>query len=266
MNARRVASAVCLVIGISSASYAAPPAQVGTVRPSDQTLTTRVQQTLSSDPRLREAEIDVRTVGGVVLLDGKVASYLERDRAEQLCEHINGVQRVQCQLEVDIFASADERLAQAVQHRLEHDALLRSERLDVTVQAGVVTLRGHIDTDELANHAQIIAHEVPGVVMLRKELQVGSAPAARLRTDNAIRGDVLVRYKQDPHLSRWPLFVEVHRGVVVLRGAVGNVLQREGAHKAAAAVEGVRDVDNRVVLMRPAAAASPPPKNMPSKQ
>lgn len=68
----------------------------------------------------------------------------------------------------------DEALAEAVERELHEDALTTALSLDVSVENGVVHLRGRVDGLEDAEAAQDVASRVPGVVDVVDDTQVTS--------------------------------------------------------------------------------------------
>ena len=68
----------------------------------------------------------------------------------------------------------DEALAEAVERELHEDAQTTALSLDVSVEQGVVHLRGRVDGLEDAEAAQDVASRVPGVVDVVDETQITS--------------------------------------------------------------------------------------------
>jgi osmotically-inducible protein OsmY len=69
-------------------------------------------------------------------------------------------------------APGDEALADAVTRELLTDALTTDLRLDVTVDEGIVHLRGSVPTLEDAENAEEVASRIPGVREVLEELDV----------------------------------------------------------------------------------------------
>jgi osmotically-inducible protein OsmY len=53
--------------------------------------------------------------------------------------------------------------------------------IDVNTTNGVVTLSGQVETMEVRNGAEMVAHRVPGVVRVNNNLQVEPLPASQAR-------------------------------------------------------------------------------------
>jgi hyperosmotically inducible protein len=60
----------------------------------DMIITTKVKSSLAADPQVSALAVDVDTADGIVSLTGVVESELQRQRAIQLAQGIEGVKRV----------------------------------------------------------------------------------------------------------------------------------------------------------------------------
>jgi osmotically-inducible protein OsmY len=70
-------------------------------------------------------------------------------------------------------ASADDRISDQVRMRLATDPDVKGGALDVTVQDGVVTIKGRVDTEKGRDRATKLAKKVKGVKDVDNELVVG---------------------------------------------------------------------------------------------
>jgi len=60
----------------------------------DASITTNVQSKLAADSDTSGLKLNVATAGGVVTLSGAAATEIEKDKAEQIAKHTEGVKRV----------------------------------------------------------------------------------------------------------------------------------------------------------------------------
>ena len=67
-------------------------------------------------------------------------------------------------------------------------------------------------------------------------------------SDIAITAEVNARLARDAQLSAFAINVDTNAGRVVLRGSAPDLAARERARSLAAAVEGVRTVENKLVI------------------
>lgn len=70
-------------------------------------------------------------------------------------------------------SSPDDRISDQVRMHLATDPDVKGGALDVTVQNGVVTIRGRVDTDKGKSKATKLAKKVKGVKEVDNELVVG---------------------------------------------------------------------------------------------
>jgi len=87
--------AICAFVLMSNTSTLAQRT-IGTVI-DDALITTKVKSSFAADPQVSALAIDVDTAKGVVSLTGAVRSEEARQRAIQLAQSIEGVQRVEAQ-------------------------------------------------------------------------------------------------------------------------------------------------------------------------
>src|ERR1051326_3003636 len=84
---RNTIAALLTAIILISAGCASPSAN-------DASITTQVQSKLAADSDTSGLKLNVATDGGVVTLSGHVATEIEKDKAEQITKHTEGVKRV----------------------------------------------------------------------------------------------------------------------------------------------------------------------------
>lgn len=116
--------------------------------------------------------------------------------------------------------------------------------IDVTTRNGTVTLQGKV-RDLLAKRRAVeIAGAIRGVRGVIDLLRVDPV----VRTDEAIRADIVAGLRVEPVTDAYEIGVEVAGGTVTLRGTVQSAQERSVAGRVAAAVPGVREVRNDVAI------------------
>ena len=83
---------VCLITAISGCQTFQSQAQKPKVHLDDAVVTAKVKEALSKDPTLQKYTIDVRTVGGEVVLKGHVGSLQDVYKASEIVNEVEGVQ------------------------------------------------------------------------------------------------------------------------------------------------------------------------------
>jgi osmotically-inducible protein OsmY len=115
------------------------------LKPADEDLSARVEDALAYDPAVRAAdEIAVIARDGVVTLRGTVHDPGQRAAALHAAARAAGPDAVVNLLEVADGALGDEELRAAALQALMYDMTLPSERIDVQVKNGRVTLSGRV--------------------------------------------------------------------------------------------------------------------------
>jgi osmotically-inducible protein OsmY len=208
----------------------------------DDTITARVQQEFRFNVQLRDADIHVSTSQGIVTLKGVVSSYLEQQRARQLCQRINGVEGVVNQLVVKFSPDTPWNAASLLEDKLADDPLLREHALTVDVHHNRVVLGGVVTSGYEKLRAEQIARRLPGVVFVRNEIQVQSS------SDESIRSAVFNRLRSDWRINAIWVEVSVEHQIVRLYGYVESPMQKDLAENRVRSLPEVRDVQNHLTV------------------
>ena len=80
--------------------------------------------------------------------------------------------------------------------------------------------------------------------------------ADTIARDGAITAAVKSRFIGDKYVDAFDINVDTREGVVTLNGEVTNTIAKDQAEKLARGVNGVRDVDNRIRVLRKVPASS----------
>jgi len=171
---------------VATTGEAQPVAQPPTAAPADDAeVTNRIQSKFFLDPAVKARHIEVGTRGGVVTLNGEVASESERAQALLLARNTSGVQRVEDHLTVDAAADQtasgapaesistpvdDATVAGSVKSQFAADPQLQA--IEVTVQQGVAQLQGTVGSVGVRNRAVDMARQTNGVTQVVDRLRV----------------------------------------------------------------------------------------------
>lgn len=131
----------------------------------------------------------------------------------------------------------DDALAEDANNALWADDILRATdyaEIGVTVQDGIIRLRGHVITPINKSRAEDAVRSIPGVLGVENHLVVDDDLA--IDVAQALAGDDRTRVER--------VTVGAHNGVIVLTGQVANATVREAAEEAAASVPQVRGISN----------------------
>jgi osmotically-inducible protein OsmY len=228
------------------------------VRPDDE-LRKDVKQALLVDPATDLYEIDVVVNAGVVILDGTVESWAERQLAAQVVKGVKGVKEVRNNLFINYSEERlDSEIKLEIERRLNLDPYVDEALIDVKVENGKVILTGTIGS--VAEKTQVYVDAwVTGVQEVddsglkiewwaRDEMR--REQAASIKSDNEIQQAVKDTFRYDPRVSSFDVTAIVIDGRVTLTGTVDNFKARKAAEQDAKNTIGVWSVKN-YILVRP---------------
>lgn len=72
----------------------------GATMPTENSLAARVDAAITSSPYLARRKLRFETVGGHVILEGVVSTYFQKQMAQEVVRRVQGVERIDNQLEV----------------------------------------------------------------------------------------------------------------------------------------------------------------------
>lgn len=150
----------------ANAATKAPPART---KRSDGSVATRTKLALLADAATSGFEITVEVKDGAAMLSGKVDTDAAKAAAEDAARKVEGVSRVDNQLQVTADAKrkdaslSDDKIKSAIGELIDHDSKLNEMSLSVDSSAGVVSVEGNVDTDEQLLYAAQSLRKLPGV-------------------------------------------------------------------------------------------------------
>lgn len=176
------------------------------VRPSearsDEAIAEDIRNALERDPYLERYEIVIDVIDGTVYLNGMVDSYFEKAQADIVISGIKGVEQVENDLIVDdvdvplvyepyledyypydydwydyrpgYTLKRDSEIREDINDELWWSPFVDAEQITVTVEDGVATLTGAVDSWSEFNAATENAYE-GGATWVRNQLEVGTS-------------------------------------------------------------------------------------------
>lgn|GEM_PF-3004114 len=157
----------------------------------------------------------------------------------------------------------DASLAAKIKTKLAARGGLSYLRLEILVENAVATLSGEVKTENEKNLIKELAGSVEGIKSVKDEITVnaGAVTMKDLKDDLVIQGRIQGVLFQEEGLRGLNIFVSSERGRVTLRGNVRYPEQKDVAEKIARAVPGVKDLNNRIEVIPPAAKEKKSPKS-----
>ncbi len=211
---------------------------------SDRDVQRDVLEELAWDTRVAPTEVGVEVHGGIVTLTGEVASWAKKIAAEEAAHRVSGVLDVANDIRVKLLAEepTDTDIATAVRNALKWDVFVPDERIQSTVIAGVVTLKGCVETYAQREDAERAVRNLAGVRMVFNEIAVETADVTPEALRDSIR-DALDRHT-DHEMGK--LQIDIAGGHVTLRGNVQSWHEREAVVGAVTGTRGVKNVVDRL--------------------
>jgi osmotically-inducible protein OsmY len=217
---------------------------VATLTRTDEQLQQDVLAEMRWDARLQPNEIGVIVKDGVVTLTGWVDSYLKKWTAEDVAHRVTGVKAVANDIEVKLLSErTDPDIAAAAVHAIEWDAAIPSDKVQVTVSKGWVTLKGEVEWQYQKEDAERVVRRLAGVKGVSNLITVkprATASELKKRIEES-----LVRNAQ---LDASRITVEVQGNKAILKGTVRAWVEKEEAERVAWSAPGITFVENRIML------------------
>lgn len=146
-------------------------------------------------------------------------------------------------------ANATAKTESLIHTRLRNDPDLRNNAITATVENGVVTLRGTVDTEAEKSKAARLAM-ITGVTQVDNQLKVGSENTKAALTDAGITARLKTEMLAEEQLRA--VHVETNNAVVSLSGTVPTTIARDRAIDLARSMGGVSRVQDNLRILPPA--------------
>lgn len=202
-------------------------------------------------------DIKIKSVDGVVTLNGTVSEEFHKSLARDTVLGLPGVKSVDNNLQVKSFpiaANPDERLAAKVKAKLLSHRSVLSGKTDVSVKDSIVTLTGEADNQAQKELTTVYAKDVEGVKDVNNEMTVSKISN---KTVNRVLGkiddaSITAQAKMSLLLHRSTSIrntrVITNNGVVTLEGVAENAAEKELVTKLVRDIDGVKSVTNRMTI------------------
>lgn len=213
-------------------------------------------------------KIDVDVEQGTAILKGRVENEVDRELAERIALDVEGIDKVDNQLEIDANVTAepgtkaslaqsfeDATLTATVKSKLLWNSVTDALKIDVDSKDGVVTLKGRATSPEAKELAGRLASNTDGAITVNNLISLSaedsiaskvqppsSSPVEQL-SDAWITGKVKSSLIYSRNLDGLNIKVETKEGLVTLNGIVANSADKELAVEIARNIRGVKAVN-----------------------
>ena len=213
----------------------------------DQLLQKDVMSELYWEPSINAAHIGVEVEQGVVTLLGYVDNLTQKRTAERVVKRVAGVRAVAVDLQVKLPDSDkrdDTDIALSAINMLESTSSIPKGAIHVTVEDGVITLRGDVtwDFERQATESMMRGlHGVRSVINL-----VAIKPKVSL---TAVKAEIEAALRRRAYLDAQQIQVAVDDDAITLSGKVQNWSERNLALNSAWGTPGVRSVVDKMYFV-----------------
>ena len=142
---------------------------------------------------------------------------------------------------------ADDRIEESFKDSYTYRTQLKDADVSIDSENGVVTLKGDVENIDQKTLAEDTVRGLPGVTTVNNQLKVKSDP--KESSDDWIALKVRSSLLYHRNVSLTDTDVKVMNGNVTLTGTAESAAEKSLAGEYAANVKGVRNVDNRIVVV-----------------
>ncbi len=215
----------------------------------DELIKESVVHELTRDTRIDASKVEVTVDNGLVTLSGEVPTFLSKSAATEDALSILGVTEVDNLTVVnypDTFTlPTDSEIKGNILSKLVSSPDLDVFDLDVTVNTGVVTLKGTVDAYWKRTFIEDLVAFEAGVTFIENHVAVTPTDDV---LDKAVAQEIVDSLEEKAIVDADDVEVSVSDGVVELRGSVPNWAARQAAANAALYTSGVKMLDNNLVI------------------
>jgi len=204
---------------------------------------------LARDTRIDASKIEVTVDNGRVTLSGEVPTFLGKSAATEDALSILGVMEVDNLTVVNypptFTLPTDEEIKENVLSKLVGSPDLDLLDLEVTVDGGMVTLKGTVDAYWKKTFLEDLVAFEAGVTFIENHVAVVPTDGV---LDKIIAEDIVASMEERALVDADDVAVSVSDGMVELSGSVPNWAAQQAAVNAAMYTAGVKMLDNNLVI------------------
>lgn len=220
---------------------------------SNEEIKKKINEHLAWDYRVDVSNIDVSVEeNGKVKLEGSVPTYEIRKAALQDVWTIEGVTMIDNQLKVKIPTGyskpSDNEMTSNINTVLAINRAIDEKNIHVSVNNGVVVLKGTVDAYWKTVKAETLASETSGVIGIVNELTV--VPTKDVE-DQRIAEEIMGAIERTLFIDPTEIDVKVKEGNVSITGTVPNWQAYLAVDDATIFTKGIKSVENKLEIRFP---------------
>ena len=156
---------------------------------------------------------------------------------------------------ISLYASSgtDQKIEDGAKASYNYRTLLE-DKVNVSVNDGVVTLTGVVGDKELRSVAEDTVSNLPGVLSVDNKITLD--PALKEHSDSWIALKLHTQLLVSTDVSNSDTTINVNDGVVTLTGTADSLAQKELTGEYAKEIDWVKSVKNDIVVEKPSAKAA----------
>lgn len=201
------------------------------------------------DSRINEATIDVNVNNGLVILRGKVTSFKKKLALQVKAKKTRGVISVENRVKV-VYPYEHGNppvgiIKETAENVLQANSDIDKTKIQVSVDSGIVTLRGTVQWYWQLQRAEELLANIIGVVDISNELIV--VPSENI-TDEKIAEQIVDELADSDLVNLGQLLIKVEKGIVFLSGTVKGYAAESEVYDATIQQPGVKQVQNNILV------------------
>jgi osmotically-inducible protein OsmY len=220
-----------------------------------------VANELNFSPILTGCEIGVSVTNDFVTLSGTVDTYAKKIAAENAAKRIACVKGVSLHINVTPSSAgrrSDSEIAAMTFNALKNHSELPTEKINVRVENGCVTLTGEVAWTFQKTAAYTTLQNLSGVRGIVNSLEVKPTLAPKQMTPTDIKHQINSAFHRSATINPGKINIETLGGKVVLTGVVGSWAEQREAEYLACSAPGVSSFENRLTVLPNTYASTSP--------
>lgn len=207
---------------------------------------------LNFEPILTDCEIGVSVTNNFVTLSGTVDTYAKKKAIETAAKRIAYVKGVTLHINVTPTAAgkrSDNEIALMVINALKSHSELPTERINVKVENGWVSLTGQVTWAFQKKAVYKAIQNLLGVQGIINSLEVNPSMTFNTFTSNEIKHQINSAFHRSATLNPDKINIETIGGKVILTGFVGSWAEQHEAEYLACSAPGVYALENKLTIL-----------------